>query len=132
MDSSFYRRSIFDSFFFRSNSALLLVALAFGAYSVLIFGANLSIPLWVFILAVMVGLAGMWVRAIIDHRAIHRRLADGVDSVSREELLKLAAFWPTFGLGFMYFIALTLLFCLATAMKHYEALIGPGIHGAIR
>jgi hypothetical protein len=100
---------------------MLLVALMFGGYSIAIFGGTRKFPLWIFVSVIMMGLVGAWIRAIVDHRSIQKRLLNQPESMSRDELLKLAAFWPTHGLALMYFVAAMLLFCLATALKYYEA-----------
>jgi hypothetical protein len=132
LDSSFYHRSLFDSAHFLANTFMLMFALGLGAYCVLNLGENMPIPLWLFIVAVMVGIAGSWVREIWVHGKMRERLNRDPDSISREELLRLAAYWPTVGLGHMIFIAFTLLFCLTAVLRHYGHFIGFMGHIAAR
>jgi hypothetical protein len=123
MDTSFYQRSIFSSYYFRANTSVLVIALGFGGYCALMLSRRVFVPLWLYVVAVMLGLVVAWGSAIREHSLIRKRIANDPDGVSREELLKLAAFWPTSGLIFTYLIAMTLLFCLAEVIKHYEGFV---------
>ena len=127
MNAQFYRRSIFDSAYFRANTTTLILALAVAAYIVARFGANLPFLIWVYLVSVSMGLAGAWVRAIVQHGAIQKRLDQNPESVTREELFKLAAYWPTYGLSLLYLVSAILLVALGMIIKHYEILL---VHGA--
>jgi hypothetical protein len=132
MNSSFYRRPIFDSFYFRCNTTGLVVILSLGAYFLAHYWSNLFFLTRLYVAVVLVGLLGLWIRAIVDHRAMSKRLDEDQARVSSDHLMKLAAIWPTYGLSVLYLIAGTLLFSLAFTVKYYDSLLTKACGGLLK
>ena len=131
MSRSFYSRPIFDSFYFRANTTGLFVDLILGTWILLEFWSGLLILIRLYIIACMVGLVGFWVRAIVDHRAMRKQLAESSD-VTYAYMLQAAAMWPTYGLSMLYLFAATLLFSLGFTIKHYEGVLIQGCASVLK
>jgi hypothetical protein len=123
MNSSFYRRPILDSFYFRCNTSGLIIVLSLGTYFLAHYWTNLFFLIRLYVAVVLAGLVGLWIRAILDHRATSRRLAEDPTRLTSDDLMKAAAMWPTYGLSVLYLIAGTLLFSLAFTVKHYQSIV---------
>ena len=123
MEPRYYRQPLWRSPYFRNNTIAMAGALLVGLFTALIGWRAMPWLACLFLLLSLMGVIGVWVRTIVDHGRMRKRLYEARDELGSEELLRVAAGGANFGPSAMYIIVLMLVFALAFTIAHFQALL---------